>query len=275
MGKARTPGAPGTCGRWRCSLPGCRCAWWGCVTAGPGWPAGRRRPSGRARWPAGGCPLALGQDLVRHALFRYQTRASLPRAYFARAEAALGDGYVYLVLAQSKSPAGGGHRPVHPPGLQPHLPGPGRGPGHPGQLQRRGRDRLPRPEPGDRPRPGPPGGGLPAGLPPARHPAPEADHPPPPGEDQPGGQCLQPAGPPLFPVAWQPNQMFCSQFVYRMPRLAGLHYFRKDPFQVRPMDFVDLDAQGALTLVAAYTRVGGRLLAWEARPLPAGWQASA
>ena len=79
----------------------------------------------------------------------------------------------------------------------------------------------------------------------------------------------------LFPVAWQPNQMFCSQFVYRMLRLAGLHYFRKDPFQVRPMDFVDLDAQGALTLVAAYTRVGGRLLAREARPLPAGWQASA
>ena len=38
---------------------------------------------------------------------------------------------------------------------------------------------------------------------------------------------------------------------------------------------VDLDAQGALTLVAAYTRVGGRLLAREARPLPAGWQASA
>ena len=70
----------------------------------------------------------------------------------------------------------------------------------------------------------------------------------------------------LFPVAW-PNQMFCSQFVYRMLRLAGLHYFRKDPFQVRPMDFVDLDAQGALTLVAAYTQRGAAC--WPGGPPPA------
>ena len=55
---------------------------------------------------AGGCPAALGRDLVRHDLFRYQTRRSLSRDFFARGEAALGDGYLYLVLARSKSPAG-------------------------------------------------------------------------------------------------------------------------------------------------------------------------
>ena len=237
--------------------------------------AGRQAEAQRAGQVARrGCPLALGQDLVRHALFRYQTRASLPRAYFARAEAALGDGYIYLVLAQSKSPAGeviglfthrdynhislaldadldtlvsyNGGEGIAFPGLN-REPVPG--------LARRAGASL-----------------LVYRLPATRHQKQIILRRL--GKINQEGSAYNLLGL-LFPVAWQPNQMFCSQFVYRMLRLAGLHYFRKDPFQVRPMDFVDLDAQGALTLVAAYTRVGGRLLAREARPLPAGWQASA
>lgn len=232
MGKARTPGAPWYLRPLALLIAGVLLCVVG-VCYGRARLAGRQAEAQRAGQVARrGCPLALGQDLVRHALFRYQTRASLPRAYFARAEAALGDGYIYLVLAQSKSPAGeviGLARRAGASLLVYRLPATR----HQKQIILR---RL--------------------------------------GKINQEGSAYNLLGL-LFPVAWQPNQMFCSQFVYRMLRLAGLHYFRKDPFQVRPMDFVDLDAQGALTLVAAYTRVGGRLLAREARPLPAGWQASA
>ena len=190
MGKARTPGAPWYLRPLALLIAGVLLCVVG-VCYGRARLAGRQAEAQRAGQVARrGCPLALGQDLVRHALFRYQTRASL---------------LVYRLPATR----------------------------HQKQIILR---RL--------------------------------------GKINQEGSAYNLLGL-LFPVAWQPNQMFCSQFVYRMLRLAGLHYFRKDPFQVRPMDFVDLDAQGALTLVAAYTRVGGRLLAREARPLPAGWQASA
>lgn len=52
----------------------------------------------------------------------------------------------------------------------------------------------------------------------------------------------------LFPMSCQPNIMFCSQFVYAMLRLAGLHYFRKNPLQVRPTDFVEWDRRGGWPL---------------------------
>ena len=57
----------------------------------------------------------------------------------------------------------------------------------------------------------------------------------------------------LFPMSCQPNIMFCSQFVYTMLRLAGLHYFRKNPLQVRPTDFVEWDRRGRLAFVAEFT----------------------
>ena len=57
----------------------------------------------------------------------------------------------------------------------------------------------------------------------------------------------------LFPMSCQPNIMFCSQFVYAMLRLAGLHYFRKNPLQVRPTDFVEWDRRGRLAFVAEFT----------------------
>ena len=57
----------------------------------------------------------------------------------------------------------------------------------------------------------------------------------------------------LFPMSCQPNIMFCSQFVYAMLRLAGLHYFRKNPLQVRPTDVVEWDRRGRLACVAGFT----------------------
>jgi len=39
----------------------------------------------------------------------------------------------------------------------------------------------------------------------------------------------------------KPNIMFCSQFVYKMLKLADLHYFDKKDTTVKPTDFVELD----------------------------------
>jgi len=39
----------------------------------------------------------------------------------------------------------------------------------------------------------------------------------------------------------KPNIMFCSQFVYKMLKLADLHYFDKKETSVKPTDFVELD----------------------------------
>jgi hypothetical protein len=47
----------------------------------------------------------------------------------------------------------------------------------------------------------------------------------------------------------KPNIMFCSQFVYRMLRLAGLTYFDKDSGRVRPTDFIELDYYKKLQFV--------------------------
>ena len=38
-----------------------------------------------------------------------------------------------------------------------------------------------------------------------------------------------------------------------MLRLAGLHYFRKNPLQVRPTDFVEWDRRGRLAFVTEFT----------------------
>ncbi len=53
-----------------------------------------------------GCVYDLGRDLTRHNCFRYCNRGSLSSAYFAQATAALSDGYIYLALTHSNSPAG-------------------------------------------------------------------------------------------------------------------------------------------------------------------------
>lgn len=53
----------------------------------------------------------------------------------------------------------------------------------------------------------------------------------------------------FFKSSPQPNIMFCSQFVYRMLELAGLAYFDKDDAHVRPTDFIELDYTRTLEFV--------------------------
>jgi len=45
----------------------------------------------------------------------------------------------------------------------------------------------------------------------------------------------------LLRYSHKPNIMFCSQFVYKMLKLADLHYFDKKETNVKPTDFVELD----------------------------------
>jgi hypothetical protein len=45
------------------------------------------------------------------------------------------------------------------------------------------------------------------------------------------------------------NIMFCSQFVYKMLKDAGLSYFDKEETEVKPMDMVELDYQRKLEYV--------------------------
>ncbi|KRN03182.1 hypothetical protein FD13_GL000937 [Levilactobacillus senmaizukei DSM 21775 = NBRC 103853] len=41
--------------------------------------------------------------------------------------------------------------------------------------------------------------------------------------------------------SFKPNILFCSQFVYKMLKLAGVAYFDKREGEVRPTDFIELD----------------------------------
>ena len=43
--------------------------------------------------------------------------------------------------------------------------------------------------------------------------------------------------------------MFCSQFVYRMLQIGEVAYFQKQPGEVRPTDFVELDYRRQLEFV--------------------------
>ena len=45
----------------------------------------------------------------------------------------------------------------------------------------------------------------------------------------------------LLKHSFQPNIMFCSQFVYHLLHIAGIAYFEKKEECVKPMDFVELD----------------------------------
>jgi hypothetical protein len=46
------------------------------------------------------------------------------------------------------------------------------------------------------------------------------------------------------------NIMFCSQFVYKMLQVAGVAYFDKQPGDVRPTDFIELDYKRQLQYVS-------------------------
>ena len=45
----------------------------------------------------------------------------------------------------------------------------------------------------------------------------------------------------VFKFSFRPNIMFCSQFVYRMLKLTGSHYFEKKDGKIRPTDLIEQD----------------------------------
>jgi energy-coupling factor transporter transmembrane protein EcfT len=45
----------------------------------------------------------------------------------------------------------------------------------------------------------------------------------------------------VFKFSFKPNIMFCSQFVYKMLKNAGLHYFDKKDGTIKPTDLIELD----------------------------------
>jgi hypothetical protein len=49
--------------------------------------------------------------------------------------------------------------------------------------------------------------------------------------------------------SFQPNIMFCSQFVYTMLDEAGLDYFKMQDSRVQPEDFIDRNSAGSLALM--------------------------
>jgi hypothetical protein len=45
----------------------------------------------------------------------------------------------------------------------------------------------------------------------------------------------------VLKFSFKPNIMFCSQFVYKMLKDAGLNYFEKEEGKIRPTDLIELD----------------------------------
>jgi hypothetical protein len=45
----------------------------------------------------------------------------------------------------------------------------------------------------------------------------------------------------VFKFSFKPNILYCSQFVYKMLKEAGIHYFEKNEGRIKPTDLVELD----------------------------------
>jgi hypothetical protein len=45
----------------------------------------------------------------------------------------------------------------------------------------------------------------------------------------------------VLKFSFRPNIMFCSQFVYKMLKMADINYFGKKEGQIKPTDFIELD----------------------------------
>ena len=272
MGKARTPGAPGTCAAGAAHCRGAAVRGGGVLRPGP---AGRPAGGGPAGGPGGppGLPLALGQDLVRHALFRYQTRASLPRAYFARRRRPWGRGMSTWSWPSPRARRGRSSA-CSPTGTTTTSPWPWTRTWRPWSATTAGGIAFPGLEPGDRPRPGPPGGGLLLVSPPAatRH------------QKQiilrRLGKINQEGS------AWQTCWASSSRGLaaqpdvllpVRLPDAAagGAPLLPQRPLPGAPHGLCGPGCPGGPDPGGGLHPGGGRLLAWEARPLPAGWQASA
>jgi hypothetical protein len=45
----------------------------------------------------------------------------------------------------------------------------------------------------------------------------------------------------IFKYSFKPNIMFCSQFVYKMLKIAEINYFEHKDWQIKPTDLIELD----------------------------------
>lgn len=187
-------------------------------------------------------------DLPRHNSFSYVNNGSLTESYFQKAEETLDDGYIYLVITQSKSAASeliglftnklfnhvsisfdkdlhtiisynGGER-IEPPGLNAELLE---------RLTEKTGATI-----------------LLYRLPATREQKKNII-------DKVAQINLEGSAYNLIGLAlkysWQPNIMFCSQFVYTMLELAGLNYFEIKATHVKPTDFIELDYYRKLQFV--------------------------
>jgi hypothetical protein len=191
---------------------------------------------------------ALFREIPRHNSFRYISSKTLPDAYFAAAKAALSDPYLYLVLSDTKTPAGKiiaslTHDPYNHVSLSLDRNletmvsyNGGNGRGSPGLNREVIHDIC-----------GRPGAKMAvfrmyAGT----------------GKkalildrirqinDE--GSSYNRLGL-VLKRSLKPNIMFCSQFVNSMLELANLDYLGKNSGNVKPVDFIAGDADGRLTWV--------------------------
>lgn len=179
-------------------------------------------------------------DIPRHSVYHYISRESLPEEYFAKATESLGDGYIYLVITRSLSPASevigvftdkrynhvsisfdseletivsyNGGENIAPPGLNPELVR---------QLVSKDGSSIMLYR-------------LPATceqkqkmLDTVRRINTE-------------GSAYNVLGM-MLKLPARPNIMFCSQFACTLLNAADLNYIDKDPIRVKPTDFIELD----------------------------------
>lgn len=191
---------------------------------------------------------ALFSDLHRHSLVQYHNTDSLDQAYFQRATAALSDPYLYLVISNTGSAASemiglftqkqfnhaslsfdadlttllsynGGAR-VYPPGLNPEMVQAFHQKADASVLVYR----------------------LPVTLTQKEKVLATVQ------EINATGSAYNILGL-VTKHSLRRNMMFCSQFVYRMLQIGGVAYFQKQPGEVRPTDFVELDYHRQLEFV--------------------------
>jgi hypothetical protein len=189
----------------------------------------------------------LIQDLPRHDSFDYVNAETLPEDYFARAQDALSDPYVYIVLSDTRSPASKfismfTHKQYNHASIAfdrnlttmvSYNGGPDAAPG----MNRENMwDLLSKKN---------------AVVSVYRLPATAAAKQVMIDDIQKintEGSSYNMLGL-VFGYSARPNIMFCSQFVYTLLRDAGLNYFEKESAKTKPTDFIELDADHALTFM--------------------------
>jgi len=195
-----------------------------------------------------GYVLEIIMDLPRHSSFSYVNGGTLSDEFFDKAENALSDGYIYIILTCSRSPSGeviglftsksynhvsvsfdrdlytivsyNGGEKLFPPGLNPEL--------IKSLIRREGSSVLVY--------------RLPASYEQKKKMLNKVR------QINSEGSAYNMMGL-LLKYSYRPNIMFCSQFVYALLNLAGLSYFDKAPSDVEPTDFIELDYYRKLEFV--------------------------